>query len=193
MRPTQLLMDEHRVIEQVLNCLEEMAARCSANRRLDGEAARPARDFFREYADRRHHGKEENRLFPMMEHRGFGPGQGPVAVMRMEHDQGRQLIRGMELAVEGASSGDAAEVHRWLEHARAYLFMLRNHIQKEDHCLFPMADQAFGEADQRELERQFERVELEEIGEEHRRRYVELADSLADRFDVTRKTPATTR
>ena len=34
MQPTQILMNEHRVIEQVLNCLETIAARCLSEGKL---------------------------------------------------------------------------------------------------------------------------------------------------------------
>jgi hypothetical protein len=36
MLPTDILKDEHRVIEQVLTCLERIADDCAAQRILDG-------------------------------------------------------------------------------------------------------------------------------------------------------------
>ena len=184
MRPTEVLANEHRVIELVLDCLDAMAARCEKEGRLDDVAARQAIDFFRSFADRCHHAKEENQLFPMMETRGFSPDAGPTAVMRHEHVEGRGHVAEMELAVPGASAGDEAARSRWLRAARGYSAMLREHIRKEDHCLFPMADQTLLPTDQEELVRQFERVESEEIGDGVHERYVALADSLADRFGV---------
>ena len=55
MTPEQILMDEHRVIERVLSCLEKLTEQCRADKRLDAEAARQMIAFFRGYADRRHH------------------------------------------------------------------------------------------------------------------------------------------
>ena len=63
MQPTDILMQEHRVIEQVLSCLEAMAERCAAGQALDVQSAEQALDFFRTFADRCHHGKEED-LWP---------------------------------------------------------------------------------------------------------------------------------
>ena len=40
MRPTVILMTEHRVIEQVLACLEALANRAAETGRLDGDSAR---------------------------------------------------------------------------------------------------------------------------------------------------------
>ncbi len=70
MTPTEILSGEHRVIEQVLDCLEKMIQQSVGDGRLNGHAARQAVDFFRGFADRCHHGKEETHLFPAMESKG---------------------------------------------------------------------------------------------------------------------------
>ena len=75
MKPTEILSGEHRIIEQVLDCLEKMAQNCAAGGRLDKPSAEQALDFFRNFADRCHHGKEETHLFPAMEAKGF-PARG---------------------------------------------------------------------------------------------------------------------
>ena len=41
----EILMNEHRVIEQVLNCLEKILERCRAEGKLDRESARQALTF----------------------------------------------------------------------------------------------------------------------------------------------------
>jgi len=186
MRPTEVLANEHRVIELVLDCLDAMAARSEREGSLDETSARQAIDFFRSFADRCHHGKEENQLFPLMELRGFDPNAGPTAVMRHEHVQGRGYIAEMERAVPGAASGEEAAHAQWLRAARGYSAMLREHIKKEDHCLFPMAEHGLSPADQEELARRFERVERDEIGPGVHERYLTLAESLADRFGVSK-------
>ena len=185
MRPTEILMNEHRIIETVLDCLDAMADRCQTDGKLDGEAATKAIDFFRSFADRCHHAKEENQLFPMMEARGFSPEAGPTAVMRMEHVQGRDFIDAMERVVSDAAAGDRAAVSGWLEAARGYSLMLRDHIQKEDHCLFPMAEQNLAPGDMEELARRFETVQRDEIGPDVHDRYVQVARELAERTGVT--------
>lgn len=184
MKPTEILNQEHRVIEQVLHCVERMADDCAARKRLDAASARDAIDFLRNFADRCHHGKEEDQLFPMMEQRGFSPRGGPTAVMRDEHVRGRAHIRAMDEAIEGAAAGNEPDRDGFVDHARRYVALLREHIQKEDHCLFPMADGALTEADQAELARRFARVEQDEIGDGVHERYVRLADDLARRWEV---------
>lgn len=183
MLPTDVLKSEHRVIEQVLDVLEKIAGRAAYQGVFDTASAAQALDFFRNFADRCHHGKEEEQLFPALEAKGFDRDSGPTGVMCHEHEQGRALIRGMAEAVD-AAPGDREAGQRFSEYARAYLQMLRIHIHKEDHCLFSMADQALGADDQEALMRRFERVEAEDMGVGTHERYLQLANELAERYDV---------
>jgi len=188
MKPTDILSNEHRVIEQVLNCLEKIAQNCESAGRLEEKPARDAIDFLRNFADRCHHGKEETHLFPAMETRGYPRNGGPTGVMRYEHEEGRAHVRAMDESTAPAAAGDAAAVKQFVEHAYGYVGLLRRHIEKEDHCLFAMANQAFHEADQHRLLEAFARVETEEMGAGTHEKYLAIANGLADRYNVTRAT-----
>lgn len=186
MNPTDILVAGHRIIEQVLNCLEKIVERATAAGKLEEEPAREAIDFFRTFADRCHHGKEEAQLFPVMEARGFAGGCGPVAVMLREHELGRLYVGGMDAAVERAFKGDAEGLQWFIQNSQSYIRLLREHIQKEDHCLFPSANRAMDEADQQKLMAAFEKVEAEEMGAGTHEKYIALANRLADCFGVPR-------
>ena len=186
MRPTEVLMEEHRVIEQVLNCLEQMADRCEAGQPLDTESANQAIDFIRMFADRCHHAKEEDLLFPLMEQKGFPREQGPTGVMLDEHERGRRHVRAMSDAIARIPAGGVIATGMFIEHARAFVQLLRQHIYKEDHCLFPMADQAFSAIDQGELAQSFSKVEHDDLGPDIHEKYLCVADQLADRFGVAK-------
>lgn len=184
MQPTEILMQEHRVIEQVLNCLEIMALQCANGKELDTESARQAVDFFRNFADRCHHGKEEDCLFPLMESKGFSREQGPTGVMLYEHEMGRRHVREMAAAIEAIASGDAAKTSEFVSHAQEFIGLLRAHIQKEDQCLFKMADHAFSDQEQQQLSDSFDRVEHDDLGAETHEKYLAIAEQLAKKYDV---------
>ncbi len=183
MTPTEVLMQEHRIIEQVLNCLEVLATQAESSKLVDTESAAEALDFFRMFADRCHHGKEEDLLFPMLEAKGLPREGGPTGVMLTEHDQGRQHVRAMADAIQDPSS---PAVQQFIEHARGFVQLLRQHIQKEDSCLFSMANQLLQATDQKTLITAFEKVEHEDMGPETHMHYVELANQLADRLGVSK-------
>jgi hemerythrin-like domain-containing protein len=190
MLPTDVLKSEHRVIEQVLDVLEKIAGRASYQGVFDTDSAAQAIDFLRNFADRCHHGKEEEQLFPTLEAKGFDRANGPTGVMCHEHEQGRLLIAGMADAV-AAAPADKEAGERFSDYARAYVQMLRIHIHKEDHCLFSMADSALSAADQEDLMRRFEQVEVEDMGSGTHERYLQIANDLADRYGVKKAAAAT--
>lgn len=175
--PTQILKSEHEVILGVLGSLETMLARVESGTAPDGEFFGKAVEFFRGFADRCHHGKEEQHLFPAMAQAGVPEHGGPVGVMLEEHDQGRSHIQGMTAAIESLADRPDESKTAILEHGRAYVDMLRAHIQKENDILFPMADRVIGSANMQELARAFERVETE-MGEDAHQRYLNLADEI---------------
>jgi hemerythrin-like domain-containing protein len=87
------LMDEHRLIEKVLDSLAAFTDQLeSGTQDARGRIARYA-FFFREFADRCHHGKEEDRLFLRMADYGFSPDWGPLKVMLQDHEVGRARVR----------------------------------------------------------------------------------------------------
>lgn len=141
--PTGILREEHALILKVLDVLEvELVDRA--------EEARPARlrrlvDFFRLFADACHHGKEEGLLFEALVEQGFPRDDGPIAVMLQEHEEGRAHVRGMASALDRLESGETDAWTDLLREGRGYLHLLRNHILREDHGMFEMADRSIDE------------------------------------------------
>jgi hemerythrin-like domain-containing protein len=178
MRPTEVLSAEHRVIEKVLDCLEEMAAGVEGGGGLNVGDTSQAIDFLRTFADTCHHGKEERHLFRALVAKGWPGDQGPVGVMLSEHEQGRGLIRRMAAACEPTPGEAAPALRDFVVAARAYVALLRAHIRKEDHILFAMADQALDADEQQELLARFETAEEEEIGPGTHERMLAIARGL---------------
>jgi hemerythrin-like domain-containing protein len=185
MKPTEILSHEHRVIELVLGCLEAIAREAKTTGRLDRQSAQDAVAFFRNFADRCHHGKEEAHLFPALEAKGFPRDGGPTGVMLDEHDQGRAHVRGMDENIEAAAIGHAAAIEQFVAHAQGYINLLHEHIHKEDNILFVLADRAFSDEDQQRLTAAFQTVEAREMGAGTHEKFLKVAEDLAARYGVT--------
>jgi hemerythrin-like domain-containing protein len=106
----EVLMGEHRLIQQVLGSLETYALAVGGGLAAERGAVADYAAFFRGFADTCHHGKEEDILFQRMMERGFSRDTGPLAVMYYEHDAGRRHVR--ELAELGSAPGVFAEPER---------------------------------------------------------------------------------
>lgn len=138
-RPIKTLMDEHRLIEQVLGSLETFALDVTAGLAVERELVAGYARFFREFADACHHGKEEDILFARMCERGFAREAGPIAVMLFEHDQGRARVSALRAVGAGEGPVQAGERAALVGSAREFVPLLRAHILKEDRILYPMA------------------------------------------------------
>ncbi len=82
-----------------------------------------------------HFAREESVLFPAFEAK-TGIVHGPTVIMRSEHEEMREAMHGMQLAL-GRQDADS-----FLGLAETLLMLMRQHNMKEEQILYPMADQA---------------------------------------------------
>jgi len=178
MKATDILMEEHRVIERVLGVLEIAAGRAER-----GDPVRPglfldAADFIMNFADGSHHHKEEDVLFKVMIDVGMPMEGGPIAVMLSEHEQARAYTRRLREAAERWEQGDDLARKQVAQAATSYAMLLRQHIAKEDRILFPMADQAIPASRQGQVLDDFANVESDEERSAVHAKYIGMAESL---------------
>ncbi len=181
---TKILSDEHRVIEVLLTCLERVVEEATRTGKLDEASANHAIDVIRTFADKCHHGKEENHLFAMLVDKGMPKDGGPVGQMLIEHAQGREYVKGMAESIAGASAGNDIALQQFARNANGYVQLLRAHIQKEDGILFPMADRMLNEEEQKDLMRAFDSVESDHMGKGTHEKYLAIVASLAKKYKV---------
>jgi len=88
---------------------------------------------------RHHFDTEETVVFPAFEAR-TGMTEGPTRVMRAEHGQMRAL---MDALVDAARAADASAFE---DAAETLLILMQQHNLKEENILYPMCEQALGDA-----------------------------------------------
>lgn len=175
---TQILRKEHDAILRMLDVADESARRLQAGEAVPADVLGGLLEFLKLFADRCHHGKEEDLLFPLLEKKGMSRQAGPIGVMLHEHDLGRRLISQMTAAAEAYSKGDASAGSRWAQPAIQYTALLREHIFKENNILFVMAERMLTDEEQAALAQEFERAEVEKMGAGTHERLHALMDQL---------------
>ena len=85
-----------------------------------------------------HFSEEENFLFPDFEQQ-VGSSQGPTQVMRMEHQQVRELLESLKKAVQERSQDQV------MGYSDTLMIMVQQHNMKEEQILYPMIDEALGD------------------------------------------------
>jgi len=126
-QPIQVLMDEHRTVESILDSLC-MFTRTTSEDGTDGrDTLARFVELFRIFDDL-HHMKEEDMLFERMLHNGFPSDGGPLAVMLADHKTCRELVSTLAGLAEQAEAW-TGENHLVLhETATEYTLLLKSHI-----------------------------------------------------------------
>jgi hemerythrin-like domain-containing protein len=177
-KATSVLRHEHEAILKMLDVADEVSRRVERGIAIAPDVFTGLVEFFRLFADKCHHGKEEDLLFPAMEGKGVPRHGGPVGVMLIEHEQGRARVKEMAAVSEEIANGNTAAAVRWVPAARGYSDLLRAHIQKENNVLFVMAERILSDDEQAELSRGFEKVEIDKMGPGTHERLHALMDRL---------------
>jgi hemerythrin-like domain-containing protein len=158
---TQCLRDEHQLILKVIDCFEIALRKARESGEISREVFEPFVEFFRGFADKCHHCKEEDRLFPCLERKGLPREDGPIGVMVQEHAVARQRVSMIAQELQAADGGDPVSKQTVLDHGLKFIELMRGHINKEDHCLFGMADEMIRDADLVTLSEAYQSAESE--------------------------------
>lgn len=136
-----LLIEEHKNIYNLTEHLERVCCSILEGAEVDTQEFRECIDFIRNYADKHHHGKEEQILFRFMLEKNDSAAEKLVRNgMLVEHDLARYHISELDKALteyekEHTTRGKLSI----LTHAAAYADLLQRHISKEDDVCYAYA------------------------------------------------------
>lgn len=137
MKAIELLSQEHRLIERVVNALEAAADSLHHGKPVPARFFTEAAEFLLAFADGSHH-KKEGVVFRAMIQAGARTGHGQIALLTLEHEEGKGYSRAL-LECAGSLDSDPAAKTAMVQLTRTYIQHLRSHMQKEDGELFPSA------------------------------------------------------
>ena len=138
MLPIGPLMIEHRLIERMIKLIRELAAQAKSETKIDPIFVDVAVDFIRIYADRTHHGKEEDILFKDLQGKPLSE-QDAVIMQELidEHKFGRKTVAELVDANEAYRNGDPNSLDTVLANLQSLADFYPEHIIKEDKVFFP--------------------------------------------------------
>ncbi len=159
MSAIEVLEREHRLISRVVALLPALRQDLEAGV-VDESALSGVADFFSAFTDGCHHAKEEDLLFPMLQQRGVSSRGCPVGTLKLEHQQGRNIVKAIRVAVEKYKQGDAGATKRISDAVAEAEKLYTDHIWREDYLLFPMSHKVLLDADQETLAKEFALVQV---------------------------------
>lgn len=143
--PMQILVDEHVLIKRWLALIPVLLENVDLTDKEGRQIFLDGLDLIRSYADRLHHGKEEDILFKY-----FDDSEKIFQVIYEDHRIARNHVKEMHTAIEKV---DMVSLHH---HLNAYRDLLAEHIEKEDEILFPWLDRKLSATQIAELASKFD-------------------------------------
>jgi hemerythrin-like domain-containing protein len=156
MKPRGPLMKEHRLIEKMLDIIDNKLRKIEKTNTIDTVFIDTAVDFIRTYADRTHHGKEEDILFTALEKKKMSSEDNTVMKELIEeHKSARIVVRELREANGRYSAGPEREIDTIVQKLRWLKDFYPKHIIKEDKIFFPNTEKYFTTAELDEMLNQF--------------------------------------
>jgi hemerythrin-like domain-containing protein len=152
MMPIGPLMIEHRLIERMIDVMQEELNIFEKEKKLDPEFLEMAVDFIRTYADRCHHGKEEDILFRELrgkklkdEHRHT------MEELIEDHRRGRTFTARLGEANKRYVEGDRDAMSTVTDCMKSLVQFYPKHIEKEDKHFFIPCMEYFTETERQAI------------------------------------------
>jgi hemerythrin-like domain-containing protein len=181
MKPRGILMIEHRLIEKMLGLMKSEVDKIENGNLPDLMFLDSAIDFIRVYADRTHHGKEEDILFFELSKKKLVPEDEALMQGLIEdHKSARHAVMELIAAKDEYFSGNTGQ---W-ESITTLLTWLSDfyprHIKKEDDVFFPRTEQYFSSEELGKMLSDFGEFDRKMIHE----KYTKVVDDLKALRDI---------
>jgi hemerythrin-like domain-containing protein len=171
------LMIEHRLIERMIAIIQNRLTLAEKTQKIDPLFIDQAVDFIRTYADRTHHGKEEDILFRDLKNKDLSDVDRRVMnELIEEHVFARSTTKALVEANTRYRNGDISVLGDIITYLQTLVNFYPIHIEKEDKVFFPASRAYFSEAEDQEMLREFLDFDQKMIHE----KYTHVVDELKE-------------
>ena len=160
MESIKIMVEEHENIRRMLKVTRNVCYRVMTKDEYDVADFPRIIDFIRIYADKHHHGKEEDILFETMKAElEVLAKSGAITGMYIEHDQGRLFMINLEKALKEFEAGNDEARMDIIGNAIAYTDLLDRHIEKENMALYKFAEKSLSDKSKTFIDEESKKVE----------------------------------
>lgn len=169
MLPVGSLMVEHRLIERLINMFQQEQGRIAKKNTVNLRFVDFSIDFLKTYADKCHHGKEEEILFRELS-------QKPLSIEHKElldrliqdHILGRKMVMSLSAARDRYACGDRCGLNEITGIMRDLAQFYSQHIEKEDKKFFLPVMEYFTKQEQARMLANFREFDQRVIHEHYK-------------------------
>jgi hemerythrin-like domain-containing protein len=170
MKPPGPLMMEHRLIERMIKLLSAELDKMTAATQADTNFIEMAVDFFRTYADRTHHGKEEDILFKKLKGKKLSSDdRNMMNSLIKEHVWARETVGKLMAADKQYIEGSSEALSEIKNQLQKLIEFYPKHIEKEDKHFFIPVMEYFTSEQQQDMLGEFWEFDRKMIHEKYKK------------------------
>lgn len=160
MLPVGILMVEHRLIERVINLMSRELPRMNRENKANPDFLEFAVDFLRVYADKCHHGKEEDILFYELSQKPISNEHKQLMEeLIQDHIFGRKTVSKLAQARLDYIQNQETALKEIIDTVTVLAQFYTRHIEKEDKHFFLPVMEYFDERQQEKMIRDFHKFD----------------------------------
>jgi hemerythrin-like domain-containing protein len=162
-KPFGPLMAEHRLIEKCVALLEGKLKILNQGKQPNKEHIKRIIDFMRTYADKCHHGKEEDILFEALKRKDIPKKHKDIMNSLIDdHKKARKLVGMLE------NANETADIKKAKKAIKDIATLYPKHIETEDKHFFVPVMEYFSEEEQSDMVLAFWEFDRKQIHEKYR-------------------------
>ncbi len=170
MKPPGPLMMEHRLIERMIKLLSIELDDIAVKAKVNPHFILTAVDFFKTYADRTHHGKEEDILFRKLKGKKLSAEHRQVMnSLIQEHEWARETVGQLLSANQKYIESRNEALSEIKNHLSKLIEFYPKHIEKEDKHFFIPVMEYFTSEQQRDMLEEFWEFDRKMIHEKYKK------------------------
>ncbi|MEF9952312.1 MAG: hemerythrin domain-containing protein [Clostridium sp.] len=181
MNSINTMINEHKNIKQMIKVIRNLSLRILDNKYFEVDDFYRIIDFIRSYADKYHHGKEEDILFKYMVEEGGEVANKMITYgMLLDHDLGRMYVKGLEDGVNSFRLGNLNARLDIIANAISYSNLLESHIEKEDNVAYTYGQRILSNETMDKIEKESRQFNNKHSDVEEK--YIKLIEELEKKY-----------
>lgn len=156
MKPIGLLMREHRLIERLVKLIENELNNIKKTNEIDYDFILESIDFFKTYADRTHHGKEEDILFRELKKKEISMDlKNTMEKLEQDHRYARKIVTELSNKNDNYMQEKDSSINEITTILEKLIILYPVHIKTEDKEFFYPCMDYFKDEEQQEMLQEF--------------------------------------
>ena len=172
-----ILKKEHKLIQRYLDNMSVAQDLLGVRETVPPSVIDNSIRFAKEFMNKTHHFKEEYVLFLKLAEKKGGDIDPQIVSLRDQHERSRNLVSKIKETLSGYKKGDEIAFSTLAENMGYYVTLENQHLYRENHVFYPMAEKLFSAEEMSSFDSEFEKID-EKQGKGTYEKGVELINAI---------------